>query len=120
MASDAEARRALDHKVIEMMTAELAAAATRSGSALALAANKAAAVIGPGLGLDARDAASSRARSRVELPLPCVLDADALTALGSELGRAARGARGRACSRRIPARPRGCSAAAALKSRRDR
>jgi NAD(P)H-hydrate epimerase len=78
LASDREARQALDHKVVELMTAELDAT-DRLGSALALAQGKAACVVGPGLGLDDATQAFARALA-LALPLPAVLDADALSA----------------------------------------
>jgi hydroxyethylthiazole kinase-like uncharacterized protein yjeF len=84
IASDAETRRALDHKVVELMTAELPEQGT-AAAALALASGKAAALLGPGLGLGPERRALARELA-LALPLPCVLDADALTALGTELG----------------------------------
>jgi NAD(P)H-hydrate epimerase len=60
-------------------------------SALELARDKQAAVLGPGFGLDA--AASELARAlALRLPIPTVLDADALTALGTGLAELARAA----------------------------
>lgn len=77
-------RRAFDQRVLELMTAEI-------GDVVELARGKAAAVVGPGLGLDeeGRQIALDAAR---RLPIPAVLDADALTALvvdGLELLRGA-------------------------------
>ena len=83
LASDPETRRALDHKVVEIMTAELGSS-DRLAAARKLAHGKAACVIGPGLGLDAETQELVRALA-IELPLPCVLDADALTALAPQL-----------------------------------
>jgi len=88
-----EVRAALDAKVIELMTAELpedaAAGVTR---AIEFADDKTSAVVGPGLGLD-EDARKLALGLAIELPLPTVLDADALSALGQDCG-ALRGAAG--------------------------
>ena len=83
IAADADTRRALDFKVLELMTAELSADAPRE-SALALAEGKGAALLGPGFGLDGdrRRLAQELARA---LPIPCVLDADALTAVAADV-----------------------------------
>jgi NAD(P)H-hydrate epimerase len=83
IAADAETQRVLEHKVLELMTAQFDAAAPLA-SLLTLAEGKASALLGPGFGLDdaRRELATSLAR---ELPIPCVLDADALTALGTDL-----------------------------------
>jgi NAD(P)H-hydrate epimerase len=83
LASDAETRRALDHKVVEIMTAEIDHS-DRVASALKLAEGKAAAVVGPGLGVDPVAQAFARALA-TSLPLPTVLDADALTAVAADL-----------------------------------
>ena len=93
LACEPEAQRALDQKVIEVMTAPLAGN-DRLGSALALAEAKAAAVVGPGLGLDAATQQFARDLS-LALPLPTVLDADALSAWAGQLSglRAARAPR---------------------------
>ena len=78
IASDTATRAALDHKVLEAMTAELGAE-DELASALRYAKGKRSAVVGPGLGLSesrkrlARDLAA-------QLPCATVLDADALTA----------------------------------------
>jgi NAD(P)H-hydrate epimerase len=79
-----EVRAAIEAKVLELMTAELPQEpAAAVAAAHALAVGKSAVVIGPGLGLDgyghalARELASS-------LPVPVVLDADALTAIGQD------------------------------------
>ena len=79
------ARIALDAKVLETMTAALPEVGLPA-EALALAAGKDAAVIGPGAGTDdrARDVLNVLAE---KLPVPTVLDADALTALADELAR---------------------------------
>jgi hydroxyethylthiazole kinase-like uncharacterized protein yjeF len=83
IAADAETQRVLEHKVLELMTAQFDGAAPLA-SLLALAEGKASAVLGPGFGLD--DARKQLARSLArELPIPCVLDADALTALATDL-----------------------------------
>lgn len=83
VASDAETRRALDHKVLEVMTAELSAD-DPLGSALQLARGKAAVLVGPGLGTD--EPAQQLARGLAQqLPQPCVLDADALTAVADDV-----------------------------------
>jgi NAD(P)H-hydrate epimerase len=85
LAARASARAALDSKVIELMTAELSDVPARAVAAgLELARGKRAAVVGPGLGLDAygRELSLGLAQS---LEGPAVLDADALTAIGSEL-----------------------------------
>jgi NAD(P)H-hydrate epimerase len=77
------ARAALDAKVVELMTAEVPAEASAAVAALvALAREKDAAVIGPGLGTDEAGAAIAKQAS-LELELPAVLDADALTAWGA-------------------------------------
>lgn len=82
IASDAETRRALDPKVLEIMTAALAPTDPLA-SALALCDRKQAAVIGPGLGVSAPSLAFARALA-CQLPVPCVVDADALTALAED------------------------------------
>jgi len=93
IAADPETRRVLEHKVVEVMTLRLEPAELLA-SAFAAAEGKAAAALGPGLGLSAERRALARSLA-VELPIPCVLDADALTALEGDLAplRAARGAR---------------------------
>ncbi len=82
----AGARNALDAKVIELMTIDLP---EEVAGAVAMVqrelANKHAVVIGPGLGVDDDTRALIR-RLAVELDKPCVLDADALTAMGTDLG----------------------------------
>jgi NAD(P)H-hydrate epimerase len=95
LAARAATRTALDAKVIELMTAELPESPARGLSAgLELAAGKRAVVIGPGFGLDdyGREVSVGLATA---LEMSAVLDADALTSLGSELGllRSARGPR---------------------------
>jgi NAD(P)H-hydrate epimerase len=77
-----EARAAVDAKVLELMTAALPAGADAAfDAALSLCEGKRAAVIGPGLG-----AADGLARRLAcALPVPAVLDADALTALEGAL-----------------------------------
>jgi hydroxyethylthiazole kinase-like uncharacterized protein yjeF len=75
------ARAALDAKVVEMMTVEIPEAREAAvAAALAEAVGRDACVLGPGVGTDG----SARAyleRLASELPVPTVLDADALTAL---------------------------------------
>jgi len=86
LAARGAARAALDAKVIELMTEELPEQAEAAlERALALAEGKHAAVIGPGLGLDEQGRTLAR-QLALALPLPTVLDADALTALGTDLG----------------------------------
>jgi NAD(P)H-hydrate epimerase len=86
IATHAEARAALDQKVTELMTAALPSDLDDALSAVhALAKTKQAAVIGPGFGTDPDALAFLRALA-IELPIPCVLDADALTALGTDHG----------------------------------
>lgn len=78
------ARDSLDPKVIELMTAALPDDVEGARkAALDAARGKRSAAVGPGLGLDddARSLALALAR---ELPIPTVLDADALTALAAE------------------------------------
>jgi NAD(P)H-hydrate epimerase len=82
IASDAETRRALDHKVLELMTAEFPAQGALE-ALLELARGKASALLGPGFGLAAEARALACALARA-LPVPSVIDADALTALASE------------------------------------
>jgi len=84
IATHAKAREALDHKVLEIMTASLDPAPDAARSALLLANGKTAAVLGPGLGVDHAAAALARELA-VTLPIPCVVDADALTALSTDL-----------------------------------
>jgi NAD(P)H-hydrate epimerase len=85
LAARGSARDALDRKVVELMTAALAEDATAAvDAALELAGRMDAAVVGPGLGLD--DDGRTLARElAMRLPIPAVLDADALTALGDDL-----------------------------------
>ena len=93
VAADPVTQRVLEHKVIEIMTAQFDEDDALA-SLLELATGKRAALLGPGFGLTSarRQLACALA---VALPLPCVLDADALTALdgGLELLRDARGPR---------------------------
>ncbi|HEX6242750.1 MAG TPA: NAD(P)H-hydrate dehydratase, partial [Polyangiales bacterium] len=84
LASDSETRSAFDHRVLELMTAEIDAN-DRRASVLASAQGKAACVMGPGLGLDAATQELVRHLS-LALPIPCVLDADALTAWSGRAG----------------------------------
>jgi NAD(P)H-hydrate epimerase len=84
LAPRGEARAALDAKVIEMMTRELPAEVERGVvDGLGLAEQGGAAVLGPGLGLDAQGRAIAVALARA-LPVPAVIDADALTAIGTD------------------------------------
>ena len=83
LATSPVARAALDHKVVEVMTAAIEAP-DRLASALALARDKDAALVGPGFGLD-DDARALIRGLALELPIPTVLDADALTAFAGEL-----------------------------------
>lgn len=84
IAARGPARAALDAKVIEAMTIEVPEA-LEAGIATVVreCAGKKSAALGPGLGLDAT-AQAFALRVAVELPLPTVLDADALTALASD------------------------------------
>lgn len=86
IAARGNAREALDAKVIELMTAPLSLDSGEAGyrAALHYAAGKAAAVIGPGLGLDIGGKELARTLA-IELPIPAVLDADALTSIGTDL-----------------------------------
>jgi hydroxyethylthiazole kinase-like uncharacterized protein yjeF len=84
LASDRETRSAFDHKVLELMTAEIDAH-DRLASVLASAQGKATCVLGPGLGLDEPTQELMRQLSLL-LPIPCVLDADALTAWTARAG----------------------------------
>jgi NAD(P)H-hydrate epimerase len=82
----AGARDALDGKVIEIMTADLPPSVPRAIEFVkAEMANKQAAVLGPGFGLD-DDARTLVRQLAIDLDKPCVLDADALTLIGTELG----------------------------------
>jgi NAD(P)H-hydrate epimerase len=80
------ARAALDAKVVEMMTAEIPEALEASvGAALAEASSRDTCVLGPGVGVDA-GARAYLERLALALPLPTVLDADALTAFAGRAG----------------------------------
>lgn len=81
LAPRAEARAAIDGKLLELMSAALPADVEDAArAAVALCEGKRAAVLGPGFGY-----ADALARTlALSLPVPCVLDADALTALGAE------------------------------------
>jgi hydroxyethylthiazole kinase-like uncharacterized protein yjeF len=86
LAARGDAHAALDAKVIELMTVGLAMDAEPAlARALELSSDKQAAVVGPGLGLDAAGRALAR-QLALALPMPAVLDADALTALGTDYG----------------------------------
>lgn len=80
IATDALTRRALDQKIVEVMTAELPEQDALA-AALDLCAGQHAAVVGPGLGLSPDKRAFAQGLAK-DLPVPCVLDADALTAIG--------------------------------------
>jgi hydroxyethylthiazole kinase-like uncharacterized protein yjeF len=73
-------RGAPEASVIELMTTSLPDDESALQAALAAAAGKHAAVLGPGLGLDERGRALAVALAE-SLPIPCVIDADALTAI---------------------------------------
>jgi NAD(P)H-hydrate epimerase len=95
IATHEAARSALDGKVLELMTEALPTAHDAACAALAqLAKDKKAAVLGPGFGTSQSASAFLRSLA-LELPLPCVLDADALTAFGTDFDalRAAHGPR---------------------------
>ena len=84
LAARGSAREALDEKVVELMTESLPEEASSAvEQALALAEGKAAAVVGPGLGLDDDGRALAVELAR-RLPIPAVLDADALTAVADD------------------------------------
>jgi ADP-dependent NAD(P)H-hydrate dehydratase / NAD(P)H-hydrate epimerase len=85
IAARGDASQALDAKVIELMTAALPIeASVARQKVLEYAKARSAAVVGPGLGLDkdGRELARSLA---VDLPIPAVLDADALTSIDTDL-----------------------------------
>jgi NAD(P)H-hydrate epimerase len=83
IATHAAARAALDQKVIELMTDALPDDLDDALSRVhELAKGKQAVVIGPGFGTDPDAVAFLRALA-IELQLPCVLDADALSALAN-------------------------------------
>lgn len=86
LAARGAARAALDQKVVELMTAEIPDALEAGALAVARESEgKRALVVGPGLGLDATSRGLAL-RVAVDSALPTVLDADALTAIGSDLG----------------------------------
>ncbi len=86
LASRGSARDALDAKVVELMTAQVPMEPPQSHAAvLDQVAGKAAAVVGPGLGLDSAGRELARLLAET-LPVPAVFDADALTAIGTDLG----------------------------------
>ena len=86
LAARGRAAKALDRKVVELMTSPLDDTAKRAvPAALELAEKMDAAVVGPGLGLDDDGRALALALAR-DLPIPTVLDADALTALAGDPG----------------------------------
>jgi hydroxyethylthiazole kinase-like uncharacterized protein yjeF len=79
LAARADARSALEQKVVELMTTELPAEASRD-AVERLCAGKRAVVLGPGLGLDAQAARWTEAFLD-HAPVPLLVDADALTLL---------------------------------------
>jgi hydroxyethylthiazole kinase-like uncharacterized protein yjeF len=81
--TDAETQRSLDHKVVEVMTHALSDAAP-AAEAIAFARQQDTALLGPGFGLTPERRALALELAR-QLPVPCVLDADALTAIGSSV-----------------------------------
>lgn len=84
IATHATARAALDQKVLELMTEPVPGDLDDALAVVhTLAKSRQAAVIGPGFGTDADAIALLRALA-IELELPCVLDADALSALGTD------------------------------------
>ena len=97
IAARGAARDALDQKVVELMTASLPEDGEGARRAvLALAEKMDAAAVGPGLGLDDEGRALSVALAR-ELPIPAVLDADALTAVAEAAPRSCGRRRGPGC-----------------------
>jgi NAD(P)H-hydrate epimerase len=84
LAARGSARDALDRKVVELMTEALDERADAAiDRALELAQKMDTAVVGPGLGLDDDGRALALALAE-RLPIPAVLDADALTALADD------------------------------------
>lgn len=84
IATHAAARAALDQKITELMTETLPSDLDDALSVVhTLAKTRQAAVVGPGFGTDPDALAFLRALA-IELPIPSVLDADALTALGTD------------------------------------
>lgn len=77
-----DALNTLEEKVIELMTTELPARATQA-SVEVLCEGKRAVVLGPGLGLDEIGKAWTLALARY-VPVPMVIDADAITNLADE------------------------------------
>ncbi|MFW6050534.1 MAG: NAD(P)H-hydrate dehydratase [Myxococcota bacterium] len=81
LAARGAARTALDQKVVELMTASLPEGGDEAArAAVALADGMKAAVVGPGVGTDDEGKRLCLELAR-RLPVPAVLDADALTAL---------------------------------------
>jgi NAD(P)H-hydrate epimerase len=78
----ADARTALEQKVIELMTTELPANASKA-AVESLCEGKRGVVLGPGLGLDEIGKAWTRAFA-LHAPVPTVIDADALTNMAEE------------------------------------
>jgi ADP-dependent NAD(P)H-hydrate dehydratase / NAD(P)H-hydrate epimerase len=77
-----DARTSIEAKAIELMTAALPAEAVVA-AVLELVVGKQAVVVGPGLGLDAEARSLCNELAHL-LPVPAVLDADALTAVGQQ------------------------------------
>lgn len=87
IATRGAAREALDMKVVEVMTERLEDDVERAVEmAMSLGQRMKAAAVGPGLGLD-EDAKRLAVSLAVRLPIPTVLDADALTAIAGDLER---------------------------------
>jgi NAD(P)H-hydrate epimerase len=91
IAAQSDARQALDHKVVEIMTQDLGADPVTK--ALELARDRDATVLGPGAGLDATTLRNLHSLA-LSIPVPTVLDADALRALQGDVA-ALRSAKGR-------------------------
>lgn len=84
LAARGAARAALDAKVIELMTREVPEALEAGvGVVMSDASRATSAVLGPGLGLDEGARAFVR-RLAIELPVPTVLDADALRTIAED------------------------------------
>lgn len=87
LAARGNAREALDAKVVELMTVAVPFDTIDSHRVvLEHASTRSAAVVGPGLGLDISGRELGR-KLAVQLSIPTLLDADALTAIGSDLER---------------------------------
>jgi hydroxyethylthiazole kinase-like uncharacterized protein yjeF len=98
LAARATARGALDAKVVELMTLEVPEALEAAvATILRDAQGKGAAVVGPGLGTDEISRALAL-RLALELPIPAVLDADALTAVAVDPAKLRASAAPRVCT----------------------